>query len=153
MKLAPTTRRGVQDSNARLKLCSAVVLAAATVLPMSAGSPGRVPPKDMGITTTRSPEANLARLGKGKFLVADRTLNDPNFRETVVLLLQYSPHGAMGLVVNRPTDVRLSRAIPEIEQLEHRDDTLYKGGPVESQALFLLYRSARPLDESNPCLR
>jgi len=149
MNLAPTTGRGSQGSNDRSKLCLAIVLMAATVIavssPVWSGSTGGAASSAMG----QSPAAYLARLGKGKFLVADRKLNDPNFRETVVLLLQYSPRGAMGLVVNRPTDVRLSHAVPEIEELERRDDTLHKGGPVPSEALFLLFRSARPLAESN----
>src|SRR3990170_3964995 len=44
-------------------------------------------------------------LGKGKFLVAARNLVDPNFSETVVLLLDYGGHGAVGLVINRPPQV------------------------------------------------
>ena len=41
------------------------------------------------------------------FLVASRKLDDPNFRETVVLLIRYGPGGAAGLVINRPLNVML----------------------------------------------
>ena len=56
-------------------------------------------------------------LSKGKFLVASKELRDPNFFETVVLLLEYDSKGAMGLVINRPTTVKLSKVLPDIEGL------------------------------------
>lgn len=49
------------------------------------------------------------KLSKGKFLVADRKLKDSNFSETVILLIDYHKRGAMGLVINRPTSVKLSK--------------------------------------------
>ena len=50
-------------------------------------------------------------LAKGKFLVANRGLMDPNFSETVVLLVHYEEDGAMGLVVNRRTKTSISRVL------------------------------------------
>ena len=82
-------------------------------------------------------------LAKGKFLVASRDLTDPNFSETVVLLIDYDRYGAMGLVINRPSEVRLSTVLPEIEGLEQRTDTVYIGGPVARSQMLLLVRSGR----------
>ncbi|MBN1835703.1 MAG: YqgE/AlgH family protein, partial [Spirochaetales bacterium] len=45
---------------------------------------------------------------RGTFLVASRELVDPNFRQTVVLLLEYGKEGAVGLVANRPSEVPLA---------------------------------------------
>jgi putative transcriptional regulator len=149
MRLAliePCGRRGL---NKRVTSWVAVVLAAVALLPVSIGPQARNASSAQATAAVRSPASNLSQLARGKFLVADHRLRDPNFKQTVVLLLQYSPHGAMGFVVNRPTDVRLSEAISEIEQLKQREDTLYKGGPVPSEALYLLYRSEKKLDESN----
>lgn len=84
-----------------------------------------------------------ARLARGKFLVASRHLRDPNFSETVVLLIDYDRYGAMGLVINRPSEVRLSTVLPEIEGLEQRTDTVYIGGPVARSQMLLLVRSGR----------
>ena len=85
------------------------------------------------------------RLSKGKFLVASRQLKDPNFSETVILLIEYSRSGAMGLVVNRPTEVRLSTALPDMEGLQQLTDTLYAGGPVaRNQILFLIRSGGEP---------
>ena len=87
-------------------------------------------------------------LSKGKFLVASKQLRDPNFFETVVLLLEYDSKGAMGLVINRPTTVKLSKVLPDIEGLQKRDDTIYLGGPVAKNQLMLLIKTSSPPEGS-----
>jgi len=82
-------------------------------------------------------------LAKGKFLVASRHLQDPNFSQTVVLLLDYGMDGAMGLVINRPSNVKLATVFPDIKELKQRKDTLYIGGPVEVNKMLLLVRSSK----------
>ena len=85
------------------------------------------------------PRGNV--LAKGVFLVASESLSDPNFSQTVVLLLDYDHTGAGGLVINRPTNVSLSSLLPDEENLKGRDDMVYIGGPVGATQLFLLLRS------------
>ena len=53
-------------------------------------------------------------LGAGKLLVAARRLPDPNFSRTVILLAAFSDEGALGVVVNRRTEVTLARLFPEV---------------------------------------
>jgi putative transcriptional regulator len=89
-------------------------------------------------------------LAQGKFLVASRRLMDPNFRETVVLLLRYGPQGAMGLVINRPVELKLSTVLPDIKELDRSKETLHLGGPVEPNRVLLLVRSAIPPEASMP---
>jgi putative transcriptional regulator len=78
------------------------------------------------------------KLSKGRFLVASRRINDPRFMETVILLLNYSFQGAMGLVINRPTEAKLSTVMPETEELQGKADVVYFGGPVAGHQLMLL---------------
>ncbi len=78
---------------------------------------------------------------KGRFLTASRSLIDPNFAESVILLLAYDAHGAMGIVVNRPTDVRLASALPDIQELRDRPDRVHLGGPVGGNLMLVLVRS------------
>jgi putative transcriptional regulator len=85
---------------------------------------------------------------KGKFLVASRQLLDPNFSQTVVLLIDYQEHGAMGLIINRPSELKLSEALPEMQELQQRPDTIYLGGPVARNQLLLLIRTASPPEGS-----
>ena len=92
-------------------------------------------------------------LSKGKFLVASKQLRDPQFFETVVLLLEYDSKGAMGLVINRPTTVKLSKVLPEIEGLQRRSDTIYLGGPVAKNQLMLLIRTSSPPEGSRPVFK
>jgi putative transcriptional regulator len=85
---------------------------------------------------------------KGKFLVAGRSMGDPRFRETVILLIRHGSDGAVGLIINRPTKVKLSHAFPEIKVLENRSDTLFLGGPVGADQMFMLARSESEPAES-----
>ena len=85
-------------------------------------------------------------LAAGKFLVASRDLLDPNFVETVVLLVHYEEDGVVGLIVNRRTRVPISRVFPELpEAVRGRSDPLYTGGPVQRMVALALLRSrAKP---------
>ena len=86
----------------------------------------------------RPPTFDLAR---GMFLIASRRLLDPNFSESVVLLLEYDAKGALGLIVNRPTDLQLTELLPEVGELKNRADIVYVGGPVSKERIVLLLRS------------
>ena len=81
-------------------------------------------------------------LGAGVFLVATHRIIDPRFSQSVILLTQYSPQGAMGVIINRPTEHRLSDLLPEIKALEGRSDRLFFGGPVAVNAIVVLLQSA-----------
>ena len=64
-----------------------------------------------------------APLGKGVFLIAAPSLRDPNFRQTVVLLCEHGAQGALGVVVNRPTAMSVSEALPQVPILEGQRHT------------------------------
>ncbi|MGB3564873.1 MAG: YqgE/AlgH family protein [Thermoanaerobaculia bacterium] len=80
-------------------------------------------------------------LAKGRFLVASRDLRDPNFAKTVVLLLDYNEMGATGLVINRPTELSIATALPDVEGLDDRTETVWVGGPVATHQMLMLVRS------------
>lgn len=90
-----------------------------------------------------------ARLAKGKILVAVPELGDSNFAETVVLLTEYNEEGAMGIILNRPTRVKLSELLSRLESIEQRDDPIFEGGPVERSEFLLLVRSLKPPEASH----
>jgi putative transcriptional regulator len=75
---------------------------------------------------------------KGHLLIAAPGLLDPNFRRTVVLLLEHSAEGALGLVLNRPSELLAGEAVPELGPLVNGDDAVYVGGPVQPQAVIAL---------------
>jgi putative transcriptional regulator len=76
---------------------------------------------------------------RGRLLIAGKSLRDPNFFQTVVLILDHGDGGALGVVVNRPSQVRLSTALSQHFDLPENDVNIYYGGPVESSALFILH--------------
>ena len=85
---------------------------------------------------------------KGRFLVAERDLRDPNFSETVVLLTEYGADGAMGLIVNWPTAAPVAELIPQMEGIGGWTDTVFGGGPVARQVMLMLLRSEGDLPEA-----
>ena len=85
---------------------------------------------------------------KSILLVARKNLPDPNFRDSVVLVTRSAALAPVGVIVNRPTDVPLSRVFPDIERLRSRDDKLFFGGPVMPDQLLVVFRAAVPPTEA-----
>ena len=83
-------------------------------------------------------------VGKGVLLVASPSLDDPNFRQAVVLVVEHGPEGTLGLILNRSTNVLLSKALPDITVLKGTSYRLFAGGPVEPSRLLLLFRLKEP---------
>ncbi|MCS7025009.1 MAG: YqgE/AlgH family protein [Bryobacteraceae bacterium] len=82
----------------------------------------------------------------GRLLIAKRDLSDPNFAETVVFLLDYSRKGALGLILNRPTNISVARVFRDLPSAQARSDKVFSGGPVEPSSLRALQRSATRLE-------
>jgi putative transcriptional regulator len=87
------------------------------------------------------------------FLIANPGLQDPNFRETVVLVTQPREGGPWGVIINRPLDHRLTEVFTEYETLKNRKDVLFFGGPVARDGLVFLVRSLKPPPRAVPVLR
>ncbi len=66
----------------------------------------------------------------GRLLVATPLLEDPNFRRTVVLILDHSGGGAMGIVVNRPRREQVALVLPDWQPYVTAPAVLFQGGPV-----------------------
>lgn len=86
-------------------------------------------------------DQTLAKLTRGKFLVAKRGMKDKRFAQTVILIFEHSEQGAGGLIINRPTSVTVKDAIPKIDAGKMAANNIYIGGPVNPNALFLLIRA------------
>jgi len=102
-----------------------------------------------GVAAAAGQEFSPSSVEKGVFLVASPSLNDPNFRQTVVLILQHGSEGTLGLIVNRATDMLLSEALPDVSVLKGTTHRLFVGGPVQPNVLLLLSR----LKHSQPGMR
>jgi putative transcriptional regulator len=67
----------------------------------------------------------------GRLLIASPTLEDENFRRTVILVLDHGDDGALGLVVNRPLEVDVSSVLPAWQPYTTAPGRLFQGGPVQ----------------------
>jgi putative transcriptional regulator len=90
-------------------------------------------------------------LGVGKLLVASRGLSDPNFAGTVILLVHYGENGVVGLVLNRRTDVPLSRVL-DLKAAKDRSDPIYLGGPVGLSTVLALFESSAKIEKAENIL-
>lgn len=84
----------------------------------------------------------------GRLLVATPgVLEDPNFRRTVVLMLEHGAHGAMGVILNRPSETPVLEPFPDWEGYTTSPPVLFEGGPVSQQMILAL---GRPKDGEEP---
>ena len=85
----------------------------------------------------------------GKLLVATPLLGDPNFRRTVVLIVEHeASEGTLGVVLNRPTPIPVGQVLDQWTDLASDPSVLFKGGPVaptSALALALIPGTDEPL--------
>jgi putative transcriptional regulator len=80
---------------------------------------------------------------RGKLLVASPALVDPNFERTVVLITEHNADGAMGIVLNRPSEVSAGELLPQLAEIVG-EEPLFVGGPVQPEAVVLLAEFSNP---------
>lgn len=71
-------------------------------------------------------------------MIAGPTLLDPNFWRSVVLVVEHSEDGALGLVLNRASETTVGDAVPQLEDLVDLEEQLFIGGPVQPSAVIVL---------------
>jgi putative transcriptional regulator len=74
---------------------------------------------------------------RGKLLIAAPQLQD-YFRRTVLLVLEHGEDGAMGLVLNRPTETEVAEAVPQLAGLADPGEVIHAGGPVQPDSVLAL---------------
>ena len=87
---------------------------------------------------------------RGRLLVATPALGDPNFAHTVVFLLDHGDEGAIGVVINRPSETEVATALPKWESLAARPALVFVGGPVQPEAVVAVGHAAQTVDAVQP---
>jgi putative transcriptional regulator len=80
---------------------------------------------------------------RGKLLIASPALADPNFARSVVLITEHNADGAMGVVLNRPSETEVTEVAPELGEIVD-SEPVFIGGPVQPQALVVLAEFSDP---------
>jgi len=75
---------------------------------------------------------------KGRLLLATPPLTDPNFDRTVVYVLEHHEDGAIGLILNRPTDEALTEPLDRWIDLQSAPSSIFAGGPVDTNAMIAM---------------
>ena len=86
---------------------------------------------------------------RGQLLIAAPQLSD-YFRRTVVLVIEHTDEGAMGVVLNRPTETAVADAVPALADLAEPEDVVYSGGPVGIEAVLALGDFETPDEAGTP---
>jgi putative transcriptional regulator len=84
----------------------------------------------------------------GRLLVATPDLSDPNFRRTVIYVLQHGPVGALGLVLNRPTGHDIPDSLTPWKSRTAPPDVVFRGGPVQPDGIIALGRQRSGMVET-----
>lgn len=85
-------------------------------------------------------QSNNVLPSRGKILISEPFLRDATFGRAVILLIDHTDEGSMGLVINKQLPIFVNDIINEFKYLE--EIPLYKGGPVATDTLFYLHTLA-----------
>jgi putative transcriptional regulator len=85
---------------------------------------------------------------RGQLLLAAPSLRDGNFRQAVVAIGEHSEEGAIGVVVNRPSQTTVADATPELAHLVPDEEPVHVGGPVQPNAAIVVCEFTDPTPAS-----
>ncbi|CAN5531903.1 YqgE/AlgH family protein [soil metagenome] len=100
------------------------------------------------MATESTPSINLTH----HFLIAMPGLEDEAFSKSVIYMCEHSERGALGLIINKPSDINVQGLFDKVELPLRRDDLtktpVFQGGPVQTERGFVLHESMLPGNES-----
>ena len=89
---------------------------------------------------------------KNQFLISMPSMAESNFSHTVTYICEHDDEGAMGLIINRPTEIPLDEIFSQLEigseTRAHGDDPIYSGGPVQTDRGFILHPGGKQWDST-----
>jgi putative transcriptional regulator len=81
---------------------------------------------------------NRIEPAKGRLLISEPFLPDPNFERTVVLLCEHNEEGSFGFVLNKPSLIKVNEVMEDLKNLQEQ---VFVGGPVQQDTLHFLHRN------------
>lgn len=86
------------------------------------------------------------------FLIAMPSLEDELFAKSVIYMCEHTERGALGLIINKPSDINVKALFDKVELPLRREDLIetpvFQGGPVQTERGFVLHESMMPGNES-----
>lgn len=90
---------------------------------------------------------NHKHLKRGKFLLSEPSMQDKNFKRTVLLITEHNENESIGFIINRPTKYKVSEIIEDFPQFS---SPIYVGGPVETNTLHFIHSLGDRIEQSIP---
>lgn len=88
---------------------------------------------------------SFENISKGKILIAEPFMVDPNFKRSVVLMCEHEEEGSLGFILNKSLDMKINELIADFPQF---DAVVYYGGPVQTDTIHYIHNVGEVLDES-----
>ena len=83
---------------------------------------------------------------RGRVLISSPVLRDPNFDRTVILMIEHGDEGALGVVLNRPSELDVEEVLPRWASRAAEPPVMFLGGPVQPNAVICLARTDRVVE-------
>lgn len=83
---------------------------------------------------------------KGKVLIAEPFMLDPNFKRGVILLCEHEKDGSVGFILNKSLDMKITELIADFPEF---DANVYYGGPVQKDTIHYVHNVGELLEDSN----
>ncbi len=87
-----------------------------------------------------------ANINRGKVLIAEPFMIDPNFKRSVVLLCEHEQEGSLGFILNKSLDMQINELIADFPEF---DSNVYYGGPVQTDTIHYIHNVGDMLDNSH----
>ena len=82
---------------------------------------------------------------RGKILISEPFLNDPNFKRSIILLSEHNADGSVGFILNKPTRLTINQVLDDFPDFEA---PIYLGGPVQINTLQFIHRLGETIEGS-----
>lgn len=115
----------------------AAALVAVVLAPMGSRWAAADAPAPPAVAAPTAPAKSLTAI----LIVAQGVVEDPNFAGSIVVVMNNLAPAPVGIIINRPTPIAVSRLFPKIEPLSRVKDRVYFGGPVELDTVWFLLRA------------
>ena len=91
-------------------------------------------------------ESNGIKPKKGRVLISEPFLEEHHFKQSVILLTEYSEEGAVGFVLNKPINLNINELLSDLDSFESE---VFTGGPVQADQIYYLHTVPELIPNSN----
>ncbi len=93
---------------------------------------------------------SFKKIKKGKVLIAEPFMIDPNFKRSVVLICEHEKEGSLGFILNKSLDMKVNELIADFPEFE---SNVFYGGPVQTDTIHYIHNKGDILEESHPVVK